>query len=316
LGDDFGGEQGYFCRPPRGTDAAWARTVAGGDGAGIMVVDLEYDWFLDHEDLRLPSSARIGSGEGYGGYGDDHGTAVLGQLGGRDNGFGVTGGVPAAELRVIGPMYRGYVPANAIAEAAALMAPGDVLVIEQQYTGPTGTYVPLEVLASVFDATLSATLAGRVVVAAAGNGGQDLDAPAMGGLFDRRVRDSGAIIVGAGDPLHARLSFSSFGSRVDLQGWGQRVATTGYGGLYGRSPYDRYTGTFSGTSSATPIVAAAVAAVQGRRKALGLPVLSPAAVAALLRDTGTPQTGDGARSIGPFPNLRAAFAALEGPAAR
>lgn len=313
---DFSGMQGYFGAAPNGTGAAWARTLPGADGAGVTIVDLEYDWLLGHEDLTLPVSAQIGTSQRYTAFGSNHGTAVLGQLGARDNGFGVTGGVPAAELRVIPPMYGGwYIPANAILEAAAAIQPGDVILIEQQHWSPSSTYVALEVIPSVFDATLWATQAGRVVVAAAGNGGQDMDDPAMGGIFDRDVRDSGAIIVGAGSIAHARLYFSSYGSRVDVQGWGGSVATTGYGDLFGTSAANQYTSGFSGTSSASPIVAAAAAAVQGRRKAVGRPVLTSVEMRTLLRSTGTPQTGDLTQQIGPFPDLAAALASLGAPAA-
>lgn len=315
VSPDFTGQQGYLGAAPAGTEAVWARTLAGGDGAGVMVVDLEYDWHLDHEDLTLPVSTQIGTGTRYTGYGSHHGTAVLGELAGRVNGFGVSGGVPGADIRVIPPMYGGYNPANAIAQAAAYMSAGDVLLIEQQYPGATGAYVPLEVLQSVFDATRAATLAGRIVVAAAGNGAQNLDAPEMGGLFDRNLRDSGALIVGAGSPLHARLSFSCYGSRVDVQGWGQTVTTTGYGGLFGSGLNDYYTSTFSGTSSASPIVASAAAAVNGRRKARGLPVLSSVEMRTLLRNTGSSQTGDLSQNIGTYPNLRAALTEANAPGA-
>lgn len=312
---DFSGQQGYLGAPPQGSDAVWARTLPGGDGAGVLVVDLEYNRHLGHEDLLLPESVQIGTGARYNGFGNNHGTAVLGEIAGRVNGLGVTGGAPGASIGVVPPMYGGaYVPANAIAEAAAVMSPGDILLIEAQYWGPTGVYVPLEVLQSVFDATRAATLAGRVVVAAAGNGGQDLDAREMNGLFDRNLRDSGAIIVGAGSSLHARLYFSCYGSRVDVQGWGQGVTTAGYGGLFGTGPDDYYTATFSGTSSASPIVASAAASVQGRRKALGLPVLGSVAMRHLLRTTGTPQTGDLTQAIGTFPNLRQALAEATAPA--
>ena len=41
----------------------------------------------------------------------------------------------------------------------------------------------------------------------------------MMGRFDRAVRDSGAIVVGAGDATtRTALTFSSYGNRVDLQG--------------------------------------------------------------------------------------------------
>ena len=75
------------------------------------------------------------------------------------------------------------------------------------------------------------------MIEAAGNGNVNLDQAACSGVFDRTVRDSGAIIVGAGQPPSSgvdrqREGFSTFGSRVDLQGWGSGVVTTGYGDLY------------------------------------------------------------------------------------
>jgi hypothetical protein len=65
-----------------------------------------------------------------------------------------------------------------------------------------------------------------------------------------------------------------------------------------------YTSTFNGTSSATPIVAAACAAVQGayRSRHGGGQVLEPAELRALLQTTGSPQTGAN-QNIGPLPNL-------------
>jgi hypothetical protein len=156
------------------------------------------------------------------------------------------------------------------------------------------------------------------VVEAAGNGSVQLDAPGCLDLFDRSVRDSGAIIVGAGNPFHERLSFSSHGSRVDLQAWGERVATTGYGDLF--NPGDtlqRYTSGFNGTSSASPIVAAAVLSVQGARIASGAGPLDPVPLRTLLAATGAPQDecDPPAETIGPFPNIPAALglAAPAGP---
>jgi serine protease len=162
--------------------------------------------------------------------------------------------------------------------------------------------VPLEWIVSVYEATLAATQAGIAVVAAAGNGGENLDAPEFNGRFDRQLFNSGAIIVGAGSKEQARLEFSCYGSRLDLQGWGREVTTTGYGHLFGTSSTNFYTNQFSGTSSASPLVAAAVAAVQGHLKASGRPVMTAAEVAALLKSTGSPQTANVSEWIGPLPN--------------
>ena len=87
------------------------------------------------------------------------------------------------------------------------------------------------------------------------------------------LNDSGAILVGAGrSPIwgvQARSAEydSNYGFRVDLQGWGDSVVTTGYGNLYNLNGPDWfYTFDFPNTSSATAIVAGAVASVQGRSR--------------------------------------------------
>ena len=112
----------------------------------------------------------------------------------------------------------------------------------------------------------------------------------------------------------ARCNFSNYGSRIDAQGWGWLVATTGYGDLQGAAvPPDSnknqwYTDEFSGTSSASPIVVGALACVQGALKARGRIPLSPARSRQLLRATGSPQQdGPGrprSQRIGNRPNLR------------
>jgi serine protease len=313
---DFTSYQSYFGAAPLGTDAAWARSVPGASGDGVTIVDVEYDWHFEHEDLGLTPDVLI-AGRRYTFFGRDHGTAVLGMLVGRDNGLGVTGGVPNATILVAGAVTTfGYLPALSIFQATVATVPGDVLLLEQQTTGPTGAYVPLEWIQSVFDATQGATLAGRIVVAAAGNGGQNLDSPTYLGRFDRAVRNSGAIIVGAGNTDRSRLYFSSYGSRVDLQGLGAWVATTGYGDLFGAAESEKYTSAFGGTSSASPIVTAAVAAIQGRRRMQGQPVLNAAQMVQLLRETGTPQRSIvTTEAIGPLPNVRAALAMNDGPTA-
>ncbi|GAG48239.1 unnamed protein product, partial [marine sediment metagenome] len=120
---------------------------------------------------------------------------------------------------------------------------------------------------------------------------------------------SGAIIVGAGAapgctaPPRSRLWFSTYGSRVDLQGWGECVVTAGYGDKQGGGdPDEWYTGIFGGTSSASPIVAGAAAAVQGQALATS-GVLTPAQIRERLVATGTPQNMSVVGQIGPLPNL-------------
>ena len=89
--------------------------------------------------------------------------------------------------------------------------------------------------------------------------------------------------------------------------------TTGYGGEYSNptNPYDQnkwYTYGVSGTSSASPIVAATVAYIQGiAMKNFGSP-LEPKEVRKLLTISGVPQEGlDTDKNIGPLVNLRNAI---------
>jgi hypothetical protein len=319
---DYQDVQGYRLNAPKGIGASEVTAVAGADGAGVAIVDIEYDWVLDHEDLELDASANIDSAALYDPYPQDegnHGTAVLEVLGGRPNAYGVTGLVPEATLLVAPAMTTsyGYNVARAVNLAAQTLEPGDVILIEQQgYVCGGSNFGPVEWSSPIFDAIATATALGIVVVEAAGNGAIDLDAPACGGWFDRSVRDSGAIIVGAGKPdSHTRLSFSTYGSRVDVQGWGESVATAGYGALF--DPGDvrqRYTASFSGTSSASPIVAGAVAAVQGALLAQGMGPLAPAEIRELLVSTGTAQPEpDAQKPIGPLPNIAAALEPLPEP---
>jgi hypothetical protein len=98
---------------------------------------------------------------------------------------------------------------------------------------------------------------------------------------------------------------------VNVQGWGHNVTTTGYGGLYFAEGMNLlYTNGFNGTSSASPIVASAVASIEGIVEAeTGLPA-HPALVRALLERTGSPQQSGAfpvaQYHIGPRPDLRAA----------
>ena len=120
----------------------------------------------------------------------------------------------------------------------------------------------------------SATSQGIIVVEAAGNGGENLDGLEYGSPFPAGRPDSGAIIVGAGAApgcgtarRPARAVVSTYGTRVDVQGWGECVTTTGYGQLQsGADENVFYTSQFNGTSSASAIVAAAAAALSSARE--------------------------------------------------
>jgi len=154
---------------------------------------------------------------------------------------------------------------------------------------------------------------GVVCVEAGANGSQNLDATFWNGIFDRNVRDSGAIMVGAGTPT-GRVAewFTNYGSRMDVHGWGSSIVTTGYGDLYNTGgPNFYYTSGFSGTSGASPMIVGSGLCLQGIARAhLGTP-MTPAALRDLLHDTGVAHL-DPTKEIGPRPDLGAAVAEVSG----
>lgn len=314
----FESYQGYLGPAPHGIDApaAWRR---GHRGARVWFADIEGGWNAKHEDLPGDRITHAGGTPIPDWTWRAHGTAVLGEVVGADNGKGVVGIAPDVE-RVFTSSIGGTSVANAIDVAARSLRPGDVLLIELQSSGPRGAWIPVEYWTDVFDVIQAATKRGVVVIEAAGNGYEDLDHRAYGGRFDRTKRDSGAIMVGAGAPPRAgfsdreRLDFSNYGSRVDVQGWGRRVATLDYGDLQDcstTSEADRhYTGEFSGTSSASPIVAGAAVILEGVARSKGA-IITPKNLRELLRKTGTPQAGDTRQHIGPRPDLARALRELD-----
>lgn len=334
---DLSSQQGYLDPAPVGIDARFAWGIEGGKGRLFKLIDVEYDWQTNHEDFSRSSF--------WGGRSvcssvtpdADHGTAVMGIVNAPHNGFGVNGIVPdirygLANLcradylggifpalfsgeNVEGRMHN-FGVAAAINDAARVLAPGDVLLIEQHVHGPQGEWLPMEYYQECLDAISRAASQGIVVVEAAGNGGMNLDDARYGGRFNR---DSGALMVGAGNGggNNDRASFSNYGTPVDVQGWGENVVTLGYGENAARQRVPpwyigdvtrQYTPRFSGTSSASPIVAGAVLSIQGARRARNLVPLTASGLKDLFSRTGTRQgSASASQNIGPLPDLRNAI---------
>jgi len=291
---DFSPLQGYLYDSPVGiwADSAW--TFPGGLGQGVKIISLEWGWLWTHEDLKDPFYTAHEQGP------SDHGTGVVGEYAGQHNGYGINGISPEVE---IGGIHLEDV-ASGILEAISVLSPGDLYNMSIQVGGPEN-WMPMEWSPDCFAAIQTGSALGVICLEAAGNGSVDLDDARYGDYFDRRVRDSGAIMCGAGTPqgLNAE-GFSNYGERVSLQAWGSSVVTTCCGDLQGGDPEVQYTAGFSGTSSATPMVAGAVASLQGQGLALFGVVLTPALAEEILSVTGTPHNGT--RPIGERPNLAAA----------
>jgi Subtilase family len=192
------------------------------------------------------------------------------------------------------------------------MSVGDVLLLEAQTIFGTLNNLPVEVEPAVFDAIRHVTDDGIVVVEAAGNGGHDLDTfvnAANRRVLDRNsshFRDSGAIMVGASSSTapHARLGFSCHGSRIDCYGWGENIDTTGDG--WQGNATNTYTGSFNGTSGASPIVAGAAVLLQSWRKNRLGRVYDPEYLRGMMSSAQNIASANPATDrIGVMPNLRA-----------
>lgn len=308
---DYLGYQDYHLdNPGINADYAWAQGIT---GQGIRISDCEYGWNPTHEDFN-DIDIHIEAGQtihpdvySYGW--DEHGTAVLGETSATHDGYGCSGMAYSAEVYTYPErtVEEGYRRVTCITNAIANSDPGDIVILEMQTTGAGGGYGPAELDLGVWTVVKAGTDAGIIVVGAAGNGNQDLDSAAYEPYMNRG--DSGAIIVGAGsdNTNHSKLSFSTYGSRVNVQGWGQNVFSTGYGHFDsgGGDSNQWYTHGFNGTSSATPIVSAACALLQSHMlQAHGI-VMSPAVLRQHLIDTGWPQGSGG--HIGPAVNVQAAM---------
>jgi hypothetical protein len=305
--DPRSSNQGYLDAAPDGIDARWAWGQA--DGAGVLFVDLEQGWMLNHEDLAAKNITIIsGLNQAY----QSHGTSVLGEIVAVDNQLGGIGIAPAAAARVVSQWRDAstYGTAAAILSAASVMGKGDVLLLEAQTPVVNGMdKLPVEVETAVFDAIRYVVDQGIVVIEAGGNGGNDLDNYQDANNRQRLnrnsadFRDSGAIIVGAASAAapHARLSFSNHGSRIDCYAWGERIFTTN------GSSTTSYTSLFNGTSGASPMVAGAAVLLQSWRKKADGKVFDPSTLRGMLSSTtlNTPSQNPAADRIGVMPNLRA-----------
>lgn len=272
--------------------------LPGGKGQGVDIVTMECaSYFFDHDDLPYPFMTM--GDTGYSFTWGDHTTKSVGIMTSLDNGYGTTG--------IANQARQGWADCSAanIVSVADTVKAGSVLQIGMQhfafgdkdsYCG-TSCLVPVEWTPAWRDAISYATTKGINVVIPAGDGRMDLDNAFFNGVFDRSQNDTGAIYVAANDQRGGRNAFSNYGSRIDTSGWGENVTTTAGGPDNNLSTYTR---NYAGTSAAGPMVAGAVAALQGVADANGISV-TPQDIRDMLSSTGDPQ--EGGTGIGTQVNL-------------
>ncbi|QKJ50219.1 S8 family serine peptidase [Proteus vulgaris] len=275
-------------------------------GQGIQVADIEWDFNLSHHDLStdnitslLPFNEKTSQA--------DHGTAVAGLIMGKNDGKGITGLAYKLDMfYAISELTCGRI--DAIIASKRILHAGDIVLYEMQTICEHQAYVPADYEMHIWEATRALTDAGIIVIMAAGNGGVDLDLPAYESY--RQRHDNNSIRVGAGSPYTLnRLPFSTHGSPIHVQAWGEDVATAGYGDLFRSDDNHTYTANFSGTSSASALVAGAAAVIQSWYKDRTNSVLTPIQMRDLLIRTGTfPLLND---KIGYLPNVNNAILYLK-----
>lgn len=215
------------------------------NGSGVTIYIVDTGIRYDHTEF---GGRAIGGYDAFGGDGSDcqgHGTHVAGMAAGAN--YGVASGASLVSVRVLdcnGSGYTSGVIAGLDWIAANKRTPA---VVNMSLGGP--------VVQALDDAVLRLISGGTLVVAAAGNDNTDacLSSPS---------RVAQALTVGASDNTDQRGGFSNWGACVDMFAPGVMVP-----GPYFRSSTDLVY--MSGTSTASPHVAGAVALLLQHYPSLG-----------------------------------------------
>ena len=247
-----------------GIEAAWTHTT-GSPSIVVAIIDTGYtqhpdlptplagyDFFDNDADATDPGDASNGS-SCVASSSSWHGTKVAGVIGAKvNNGIGIAGINQQSQIqhiRILGTCGGDTSDEiKAIRWAAGLTVDGVPLnptparVINLSLGGGGACSTNEQ------EAINAATVAGSIVVVAAGNGdvnqiGQDLDLQQFAPANCNNV-----ITVAATTSTGARAGYTNFGSKVEIAAPGSNIRTTTVGG------YD----SFSGTSFATPIVSGIV----------------------------------------------------------
>ncbi|TFY90918.1 hypothetical protein DYL61_19710 [Pseudomonas nabeulensis] len=313
-----------------------------GDYARVVIASNNY-WNRSHESLpsvafspirgpqRLSCSTYYDVG--------NNATAAAGIIAGKNNGVGVAGIVPNAQLAAAPATFGGLY--DEIYDLG--LKSGDVVVLDAHFSNtttrfgdhttypgdvcpkanPTDKYSTTCQLPSVaYESTqrrieiLTEVMGVHVVLSTSGgvDNGQhpaspmNLDAPDFNGLFDPDRNDDGAIYVAGIDPKTGASLGSNYGRRVDLATWATDIAYPSYHPGGGHNTYSRYDkDDVLNYPFAAYIAAGAVAQVQSVAFAKGLGPVPPKLMRRLLVETGHDIPGhDANQPVGKQPDVKAA----------
>ena len=157
----FSARQGYADPAPNGIDGGAIRSLTGAWGDQQTVLDIEWGWWFDHEDIQaLRPSSLVGPPLSRTSF-NNHGTAVSGEMAADADEWGVTGLTPDIELLcVTNYPASGYSVARAIVVAMTRLGKGDVMLLEAQTRTPLGLG-PTEWNQADFDAIQKRDARGR-----------------------------------------------------------------------------------------------------------------------------------------------------------
>lgn len=220
--------------------------AAGFTGAGVKVAILDSGIDCTHPDLN--DNCRTGYNFAYDnndtfddGY-ISHGTHIAGIIGARNNGTGVVGVAPAAELypvKVLGGMVMG--------DLSDILAGMEWSIANKMNVINLSIGAPMD-SPSFKDVCDRAFQAGIVVVSAGGNAG--------GSLIDFPAAYDSVIAVGATNQDNTIATFSNYGPKIELAAPGVNISSTVRGGGYG---------VMRGTSQATAFVSGAAAVLFSKK---------------------------------------------------